>query len=248
MEKYDTGNKPLPDLKGKLCFGGLDLASSDDIAALVLLFPPEEEGGEYYVLPHFWIPEENLQRRVKKDHVPYDKWVAQGYLEVTEGNIIHYDFIEQKIVELSEQYHIFEVMYDRWGAIQMAQNLQGHDFKMTDFGQGYKSLSPPSKELFRIVLDEKLIHGNNPVLRWMFENVFIETDAAGNIKPSKKKAAKKSTARWRLLWHWTEQSVVRTNKSTKLELSSTTRIRAKSPVTGTSSNRLVLIMYLCTSV
>jgi phage terminase large subunit-like protein len=193
MDKYDKGNVPFKadDLEGKVCFAGLDLASTDDIAALVLVFPPDEEGGEYYVLPYFWIPKENLLRRVRKDHVPYDIWERQGYLETTEGNIIHYDFIEQKILELSKKFQIIEILYDRWSAIQMVQNLDGHDFKMTDFGQGFKSMSPPSKELMRIVLDEKFIHGGNPALRWMFDNVFIETDAAGNIKPSKKKSSEK---------------------------------------------------------
>jgi phage terminase large subunit-like protein len=191
MDKYDKGGAPLPDLEGRVCFGGLDLASSADIAAFVLVFPPDDPHGEYYVLPHFWIPKENISRRVQKDKVPYDKWHAQGHLEATEGNIIHYDFIEKMIVELTKKYDIKEVMYDRWGAIQMAQNLEGHDFKMTDFGQGYRSLSPPSKELFRIVKDEKLMHGGNPVLRWMMENVYIEMDAAGNIKPNKQKSAEK---------------------------------------------------------
>jgi phage terminase large subunit-like protein len=193
MDKYDKGNIPFKaeDLKGRVCFAGLDLASTDDIAALVLIFPPENEDENFYVLPYFWIPKENLLRRVRKDHVPYDIWERQGFLETTEGNIIHYDFIEQKILELSKKFHIVEILYDRWSAIQMVQNLDGHDFKMTDFGQGFKSMSPPSKELMRIVLDEKFIHGGNPALRWMFDNVFIETDAAGNIKPSKKKSSEK---------------------------------------------------------
>jgi len=193
MDKYDKGSKPFKpeDLYGRECYGGLDLASSDDIAAFVLVFPPEEINGEYYVLPYFWIPRENLERRVKKDHVPYDKWEREGYLFTTEGNIIYYDFIERQIEELAKTYKLKEVMYDRWGAGQMAQNLSGQDFEMVEFGQGYKSLSPPSKELHRLVLDEKFIHGGHPVLRWMFENVYIETDAASNIKPSKKKSIEK---------------------------------------------------------
>ncbi len=193
MEKYDKGATPFKpeDLAGRVCFGGLDLASTDDIAALVLVFPPEEENGCYYVLPHFWIPKENLARRVQKDHVPYDKWEREGFLNATDGNVIHYDFIEQKIAELGEKHHIAEICYDRWGAIQMAQNLEGKDFKMIAFGQGYQSMSPPSKELMRLVLDEKIIHGGNPVLRWMIDNVYIESDAAANIKPSKKKSTEK---------------------------------------------------------
>ena len=193
MDKYDKGARPFDpkDLYGRPCYAGLDLASTDDIAAFVLVFPPEKENGHYYILPYFWIPQENLTRRVRKDKVPYEKWQRQGYLTTTEGNIIYYDFIEKKIEELHTKYQIKEVAYDRWGAVQMVQNLSGQDFEMVEFGQGFKSFSPPSKELMRLVLDEKLIHGGNPVLRWMFENVHIESDAAGNIKPSKKKSSEK---------------------------------------------------------
>jgi len=188
MDRYEKCGAPLPDLNGRVCFGGLDLASSEDIAAFVLVFPPDDPRDEYYVLPFFWIPSDGLARRVK---VPYGKWHQQGHLSVTDGNIIHYDFIEKQIVELTKKYNIKEVMYDRWGAIQMAQNLKGHGFKMTDFGQGFQSMSPPAKELFRLVKDQKLMHGGHPVLRWMMENVYIEMDAAGNIKPNKKRSAEK---------------------------------------------------------
>jgi len=110
---------------------------------------------------------------------------------VTEGNVIYYDFIEKELETLAKKYDIKQVMYDTWGAIQIAQNLEGQDFEMIKFGQGYKSLSPPSKELHKIVSDGKLIHGGHPVLRWMFENVYVEMDAAANIKPSKKKSKDK---------------------------------------------------------
>jgi len=193
MNKYDKGATPFDstDLHGRDCYAGLDLASTDDIAAFVLVFPPDDPHGEYFVLPHFWIPDENLIRRVKKDHVPYERWKREGYLHTTEGNVIHYDFIEKKILELRKLYNIREIRFDRWGAIQMSQNLVGHGFKMVEFGYGYQSFSPPSKELYKIVLDEKLRHGGHPVLRWMFENVHIESDAAGNIKPSKKRSSEK---------------------------------------------------------
>ena len=118
MDKYDLGATPIDMdwLKGRACYGGLDLASSDDIAAFVLVFPPDEADGKYHVLPFFWIPENNMIRRVRKDKVLYQKWHQEGFLNATDGNIIHYDFIEQKILELSKIYNIKEVMYDQWGA------------------------------------------------------------------------------------------------------------------------------------
>jgi len=194
MEKYDKGSTPIDveTLRGKPCYGGLDLATSDDIAAFVLAFPPDNpDKGEYVVLPFFWIPRENMERRVKSNHVQYAKWEAAGFLEATEGNIIHYDFVEQKIMELGRVYNIRQIAYDRWGAEQLVQHLHGENFEMIEFGQGFRDMSPPSKELHRLVLDERLRTGGNPVLRWMFENVFIEMDAAGNIKPSKAKSKEK---------------------------------------------------------
>jgi len=193
MDKYDKGGTPIDieSLKGKPCYGGLDLASTDDIAAFVLVFPPDEMNGYYHVLPFFWIPEENMHRKVKDHRVPYDQWARDGFLNTTEGNIIYYDFIERKISELGEIYNIREICYDKWGAEQMSQHLTDQGFKMIDFQQGFKSLSQPSKELHRLILDERLIHGGHPVLRWHFENVYIETDAAANIKPSKKKSREK---------------------------------------------------------
>ena len=195
MEKYDKAGAPFDAgaLKGRECYGGLDLASTDDIAAFVLVFPPPEDApnGEYFVLPPFWIPHESMLRRSRQDHVLYDKWAREGHLETTEGNIIHYDFIEQKIVELSKVYNIREVCYDRWGAGQLVQHLKDEGLEPVEFAQGFKSLSQPSKELHRLILDEKLRHGGNPVLRWMMENVHIEMDAAGNIKPNKKKSREK---------------------------------------------------------
>ncbi|MCL2072001.1 MAG: terminase large subunit, partial [Oscillospiraceae bacterium] len=196
MEKYAKCGKPfdVADLHGRVAYGGLDLASTNDIAAFVLVFPPrikDGERGEYFVLPHFWIPEENMKQRVKKDRVSYDKWVRDGFLEATEGNIIYYDFIEKKITELSKIYEIREIAYDRWGSIQMCQNLEREDFEMVEFGQGFKSMSQPSKELYRLVIDERLRHNGHPVLEWMFENVHIETDAAANIKPTKIKSKDK---------------------------------------------------------
>ena len=99
MDRYDKGAKPFTadDLSGRECYGGLDLASTDDIAAFVLVFPPDEPNGEYFVLPFFWVPRENMNQRVKTNRVLYDRWEHEGFLEATDGNIIHYDFIERKI-------------------------------------------------------------------------------------------------------------------------------------------------------
>lgn len=193
MDKWDKCAFAVneEDLLGRVCYGGLDLSSSIDITAFVLLFPPEDEDDKYVVLPYFWLPEETLNLRVNRDHVPYDVWEKQGYLKTTEGNVVHYGFIEKFIESLGEKYNIREIAFDRWGAVQMVQNLEGMGFTVVPFGQGFKDMSPPTKELMKLTLEEKVAHGGHPVLRWMMDNIFIRTDPAGNIKPDKEKSTEK---------------------------------------------------------
>ena len=193
MDKWDEcGFNVSPDgLIGRECFGGLDLSSTTDITAFVLVFPPRYEDEKYVVMPFFWIPEDNLALRVRRDHVPYDVWEKEGYIKTTEGNVVHYGFIESFIEELGTKYNIKEIAFDRWGAVQMTQNLEGMGFTVVPFGQGYKDMSPPSKELMKLTLERKLAHGGNPVLRWMMDNIFVKTDPAGNIKPDKEKSTEK---------------------------------------------------------
>jgi len=193
MEKWDKcAFKVDPEkLKGRVCYGGLDLSSTTDITAFVLVFPPVDEDDKFHILPHFWIPEENLDLRVRRDHVNYDLWQKQGFLKTTEGNVVHYGFIEAFIEELGTQYNIKEIAFDRWGAVQMTQNLEGLGFTVVPFGQGFKDMSPPTKELMKLTLEEKIAHGGQPVLRWMMDNIFIRTDPAGNIKPDKEKSTER---------------------------------------------------------
>lgn len=193
MEKWDACNFPFDalELEGRVCYGGLDLSSTTDITAFVLVFPPIDEDDKYYILPFFWLPEDTLPLRVRRDHVPYDVWERQGYLLTTEGNVVHYAFIENFIEELGQRFNIREIAFDRWGAVQMSQNLEGLGFTMVQFGQGYKDMSPPTKELMRLTLNKMIAHGGHPVLRWMMDNIFIKRDPAGNIKPDKEKSTEK---------------------------------------------------------
>ena len=157
----------------------------------MLVFPPLDEDDKYVVLPFFWIPEDNIDLRVRRDHVNYDVWKKQGHLQTTEGNVVHYGFIESFIEELGTKYNIREIAFDRWGAVQMVQNLEGMGFTVVPFGQGFKDMSPPTKELMKLTLEQKLAHGGHPVLRWMLDNIYIRTDPAGNIKADKEKSTEK---------------------------------------------------------
>jgi phage terminase large subunit-like protein len=193
MEKWDACAVPVNEemLEGRVCYGGLDLSSTTDLTSFCLVFPPEDDDEPYYVLPYFWVPEDTLDLRVKRDHVPYDVWNRQGYLETTEGNVVHYGYIEKFIERLGERFNIRDIAFDRWGATQMSQDLENMGFTVVPMGQGFASMSPPTKELMKLTLEKKIAHGGHPVLRWNMDNIFIRTDPAGNIKADKAKSTEK---------------------------------------------------------
>ena len=193
MDKWDECGGVVDPyaLEGRACYAGLDLSSTSDLTALVLVFPPTSEDEPYIALPFFWLPEETLSLRVRRDHVPYDQWAKRGFIQTTEGNVVHYGFIERFICELGERYDIREIAHDRWNATMMVQTLEDDGFTMVPFGQGFKDMSPPTKELMRLVLEHRLCHGGHPVLRWNMDNAFVRTDPAGNLKLDKEKSTEK---------------------------------------------------------
>lgn len=164
-------------------YGGLDLGSTGDIAALGMVFPLPD--GRVVCGARLWVPEDNIDKRVRKDRVPYNIWAEQGWLTLTPGNIIDYNFIHADIMELSESMNLREVAFDRWNATQLTTNLSEEGVTMVPFGQGYASMAAPTKEFETLLAGEKLLHGNNPVLNWMASNVAVREDPAGNRKPDK---------------------------------------------------------------
>jgi phage terminase large subunit-like protein len=139
-------------------------------------------------MPFFWAPEEGAKQREWKDRVPYVQWIRDGYIEATPGEVIDYDRIRARINALKKLYDIREIAIDRWNATQLATQLDGDGFDIVAFGQGYVSMTAPTKKLEELILSRRLEHDGHPVLRWMASNVSIETDAADNWKPSKKKS------------------------------------------------------------
>ena len=190
IAKWDAtkGKVAEEDLKGRQCYGALDLSSTTDITALILLFP---EGDTYEVLPFFFIPKDNIEERVRKDGVPYGAWIREGYIFATPGNVIDYQYIEDKIESLAKTYQIREMAYDPWNATMLTQRLQDKGMVMVEVRQGFGSLSAPTKQLEALILSKKISHGANPVLRWMADNVMVKQDAAGNLKPDKEKSKEK---------------------------------------------------------
>lgn len=193
MEKWEACSFPVDEgeLAGRVCYGGLDLASTTDITALVLVFPPRTADEKFMVLPYFWLPEETLELRVRRDKVPYDVWQKKGRIMVTEGNVMHYEELETFIGLLKNKFDIKEIAYDRWNAAQIVQRLGDMGLTMVPFGQGFASMSSPTKELMKLVLEKRIAHGGNEPLAWMADNVTVRTDPAGNIKPDKEKSTEK---------------------------------------------------------
>ena len=167
----------------------MDLSTTSDLSAFALVFPDEHGGCD--VLAWAWCPSDGIRQRSQKDRAPYDVWVRAGYLTATDGNVVDYDRIRERIRELAALYTIREIAYDRWNASQLVTQLQSDGANLVPLGQGFLSLSSPSKELEKLVLSNRLRHGGNPLMRWCVSNTVIEQDAAGNIKPSKKKSTER---------------------------------------------------------
>jgi phage terminase large subunit-like protein len=198
MDVWAAGAEPIDHarLMGKACWGGLDLAATSDLTAFVLLFGPDD-AGFFDVLCRFWMPEERVRQRSQQASVRFDVWVEAGWITTTPGNVTDYDYVERDLLELADDHRIKGIAFDRWNASQLVAHLQdafgsGSDAtKMLDFGQGFASMSAPTKELLRLVSGRKLRHGGNPVLTWMISNLALRQDPAGNLKPDREKSAEK---------------------------------------------------------
>ena len=189
LDKWDACGDNIGETQGRECHAGLDLSSTTDLTALAYVFPSDD--GVYDILMRFWIPEDTMRDKERKDKVPYAQWVKEGWVLATPGNVIDYDFIEETLKTDRESFDIKEIAFDRWGATKLSQALDKAGFKMVEFGQGFASMSAPTKELEKLALAGELRHGNNPVLRWNVDNMVVQMDAAGNHKPAKDKAVQK---------------------------------------------------------
>jgi len=199
MAKWDLCAGPVmeAELVGRPCWGGLDLSATIDVTALVWVFPEQDddgvETGVYSLLPRFWIPEETILNRSRRDKVPYDVWSREGLVFTTEGNVVDYGAIRRQILEDRGRFRVMELAYDSWNSSHIVQELQEQlrTDVLVPHRQGWKSFTGPSKEFEKLVVSTKLRHGGNPVLRWMASNVAAKGDEAGNIKPDKKRSFEK---------------------------------------------------------
>jgi len=184
-----AGEVNLSELKGKPCYGGLDLAAVEDVCAFVLIFPWED--GSIKVLPYLFVSEAAVERRRKQTGGSYDTFVAKGELIVTEGNSTDYAMIKRKIIEAADLFDLQSVAFDRWNSNTLVQQLTDEGIEMDPFGQGFISMTSPIKNAEVLVKKRLLHHGGHGMLRWMVGNVVIKKDDAENVKFSKAKAGDK---------------------------------------------------------
>jgi phage terminase large subunit-like protein len=178
-------------LVGRRCHGGLDLATTTDLAALAWDFPDPEDPELHQVVWRLFCPEAALPGFDRSTAGQASVWARQGRLEVTEGNVIDYGAIKARIYVDAEQFSVVDVAYDRWGATQLVQELTDEGLEMVGMGQGFASMSAPTKELLRLIAAGRYHHGGNPAVRWQAEHVVTRQDPAGNLKVDKAKSVEK---------------------------------------------------------
>ena len=189
MARWDACDDPVNAdlLAGHECYGGLDLAGSQDITAFLGVFP-DEFAESYDLLAQFWMPEEVVLDAEKRDGVPYRLWIDQGYIQVTEGNITDFDAVRDGILDFATKYQLNQVGFDPWNALHLATQLGQEGATMVQISQGYASMSEPTKAFERLIKGGKLRHGNNPVLNWMASNAVVAHGPNESIRPEKAKA------------------------------------------------------------
>lgn len=180
------------ELRGRPCFGGVDLASTRDLCALVWVFPPAGDDDKWRVLARFWLPGFELEERIAAERVPYDNWEHDGAVTITEGDVADHDAIKAQILEDLERYDVQGLGFDPWNAHKLMLEINEHrEGAALRVSQNMATMSGPTKLLERLVMTARLDHGNHPVLRWMAANVATIADSNNNIKPAKNKSTQK---------------------------------------------------------
>ena len=187
----------LADLRGRRCFGGLDLSGKDDLTALVLAFPDDEPDIGYDLLAFFWTPEGQMAVRRQRERDLFNVWIDKGHIRTVPGPVIKYRFMAQQLGELLGDYDIRAIGYDRWRIDDFKVDMEeiGVDLPLEPYGQGFKDISPAVEYFVELALSGRLRHDGNPVLNACVANAITTKDPAGNIKIDKEKSNRASSVR-----------------------------------------------------
>ena len=171
-------------------WGGLDVAAVSDLTAWVLVFPCKADPTALDILARFWLPE-NVVRESKHRSL-YRQWVSQGWLTLTPGDVVDYNFVKTQVLADAERFGLVDLAIDRlFQGQQLATDLQDEGVTVYPFGQGFLSYAAPMVEFQRRLEARRLHHGGNPILRWMADHVVVRVDPAGNFKPDRQRSTEK---------------------------------------------------------
>jgi phage terminase large subunit-like protein len=185
LSAWDACQAPIDRaaLAGRRCWVGLDLSSTIDLTAMVAVFPSADG---FDVLTECFVPSDRIRDRSRRDKVPYDQWTQGGGLTAIPGATVDYEVVRQRLLEWVGEFDVQLVAYDPWNATDLVSRLEKQDsIPCVAMRQTYAALSAPTKSLEKAILAKQLRHGGDPVLRWCISNVAVESDSAGNLKPSK---------------------------------------------------------------
>jgi phage terminase large subunit-like protein len=191
IAKWDQASimPPEDELRRRPCWIGLDLASTLDLTAAVQVWALDD--GRFASRAHFWIPGDNAHERERRDKVPYLTWSRQGFVTLTDGNVCDYERVREDLLQLHRTWNVEGIAIDPWNSRQLSAQLLAEGVNVQEFRQGFASFADPCRQLERLVIAGGLAHGGNPVLRWCASNVAVEIDAAGNMKPSKRRSTER---------------------------------------------------------
>lgn len=191
VEAWQAGgdvNLSMEDYKGRKCFVALDLASKIDIAAKIIIFPPEDEYKDWGIFVKFYLPEVTAE---DPENEHYEKWVDDGWIITTPGNVLDFDIIQEDLEDFCKEYNPVDVAYDPFQATQMATQMVKKGVEMIEYGATVRNFSEPMKELDAIILKRLVRHEGNPAMAWMMSNVVAKLDAKENVFPRKNKVEQK---------------------------------------------------------
>jgi len=187
MTAWDACQVPMDRaaLQRRRCYVGMDLSSTGDLTALVAVFP-DDDGCGFTVLPHFFVPRDRIQDRVRRDRVPYDQWARDNWLTATPGPSVDHQAVRRMLRTWDAEFDLQIIAFDPWNATELVRQLEQEDgLRLVPMRQTYAGMSAPTKSLEKAVFAKTLRHDGHPVLRWNLSNVAIESDPQGNLKPSK---------------------------------------------------------------